>query len=44
MNIFKITAIALMGLFVTACAQQEEPVVHHEVEAEKTYDKYGNEI
>lgn len=42
MKLFKLTAALLIGLFVTACAQQEEPVVV--VEPEPVYDKYGNPV
>ncbi len=42
MKLLKITAVLMMGVFVTACAQQEEPPMV--VEPEPVYDKYGNQI
>jgi len=41
MKLLKITAVIAMSVFVTACAQQEEPPMVH---PEPTYDKYGNPV
>ena len=42
MKLFKIMIVLAMGMFATACAQQEEEVIM--VEPEPTYDKYGNPV
>ncbi len=42
MKLLKITVVLAMGIFVSACAQQEEPTIF--VEPEPTYDKYGNPV
>jgi len=42
MKLLKLTALLAMSVFLTACAQQEEPPMV--VEPEPTYDKYGNPV
>ena len=42
MKLFKIMIVLSMGMFATACAQQEEEVIM--VAPDPVYDKYGNQI
>ncbi len=42
MKLFNILTVIVLGVFLTACAQQEEPEVM--VEPEPVYDKYGNPV
>ncbi|WP_299843827.1 hypothetical protein [uncultured Roseovarius sp.] len=43
MKLFNILTVIMLGAFLTACAQQEEPEPVM-VEPEPVYDKYGNPV
>lgn len=44
MNLVKITALIMAGLFVSACAQQQTEPAPIVVEPEPVFDKYGNQV